>query len=253
MDCFDSRKWVPPFAGMTALGALRKSACQPDIGSVESQKLTCISASLYNSGQSRGCLHDAQTNLPTPKQTPRQGARIPLSNARQVRTERPQEKDVQGPLQVDGLIGRAFTARVVDRPCQRLEPMERMSITRDSRLRKTSDFAAVRREGKSWADSRLVLAARPNRCGKPRFGFTVSKRLGNAVARNRIRRRLKAAAAHLDVEAGWDLVVIARQRAKESDYHALERSLRRLLARAKLDRPSSRASKKHSGAGRGNS
>ena len=149
---------------------------------------------------------------------------------------------------------RALVARVAECPRRRAEAAEPMSISRETRLRKTSDFAAVRREGKSWADSRLVLAARPNRSEKSRFGFTVSKRLGNAVARNRIRRRLKAAAANSDVESGWDLVVIARQRAKESDYHELERSLRRLLARARLDkRPGSRASDEHSGAGRGNS
>ena len=82
----------------------------------------------------------------------------------------------------------------------------------------------------------LVLNARPNCTQTSRFGFTVSKRLGNAVTRNRIRRRLKSAVASTDVECGWDLVLIARQRARNADYYALRRSLGRLLRRANLSK-----------------
>ncbi len=109
-----------------------------------------------------------------------------------------------------------------------------MTLNRLNRLRKTSDFAAVRRGGRSWADAVLVLNARPNQTQVSRFGFTVSKRLGNAVERNRIRRRLKSAVSQTDVKCGWDLVLIARQRARSADYHALKASLGRLLLRAHL-------------------
>lgn len=85
----------------------------------------------------------------------------------------------------------------------------------------------------------LVLNARLNDTHTTRFGFTVSKRLGNAVERNRIRRRLKAAAASKDVKCGWDIVLIPRQRARRADYHALNRSLVRLLQRANLTRRTS--------------
>ena len=115
-----------------------------------------------------------------------------------------------------------------------------MTLNRLNRLRKTSDFASVRRGGRSWADAVLVLNARPNQTQVSRFGFTVSKRLGNAVVRNRIRRRLKSAASEIDVKCGWDLVLIARQRAQDADYHALKRSLRRLLRRADVSKPNSR-------------
>ena len=80
----------------------------------------------------------------------------------------------------------------------------------------------------------LVLNARPNDCQVSRFGFTVSKRLGNAVERNRIRRRLKEAVASAEVKCGWDIVLVARNRARHADYHKLEGSLSRLLLRAKL-------------------
>ena len=105
------------------------------------------------------------------------------------------------------------------------------------RLRKSKDFAAARREGKSWANNMLVLVARRtnNKCS--RFGFSISKRVGNAVVRNRIKRRLKEAARteYLPrLNESWDFVVIARKDAANADYHRLNRSLRRLFRRAKI-------------------
>lgn len=105
-------------------------------------------------------------------------------------------------------------------------------MRRANRLRKSSDFALARRRGRSWADHRLALVARPNDSDATRFGFSVSKRIGNAVKRNKVKRRLKSAAIATPVESGLDLVVIARQGAIAADYYELRRSLRRLLKRA---------------------
>ena len=119
-------------------------------------------------------------------------------------------------------------------------------MQKQHRLRKSKDFAAVRRKGKSWADRRLVLVARRTGGEHCRFGFSVSKRVGNAVVRNRVKRKLKEAARVellTRVEPGWDFVVIARKDAADADYHRLNRSLQRLFRRAKLltDRSSSTA------------
>lgn len=110
-------------------------------------------------------------------------------------------------------------------------------MQKQHRLRKSRDFAAARREGKSWADRRLVLVARRTEGEHSRFGFSVSKRVGNAVVRNRVKRRLKEAARvellpH--IESGWDFVVIARKDAAVADYHRLKNSLQRLFRRADL-------------------
>lgn len=110
-------------------------------------------------------------------------------------------------------------------------------MQRARRLRKSSDFALARRLGKSRVDRRLVLIARANDSGATRFGFSVSKRLGNAVTRNKIKRRLKSAAVRASVHEGWDIVVIARQGARTADYWALKRSLDRLLARSGVLEP----------------
>ena len=105
-------------------------------------------------------------------------------------------------------------------------------MQRERRLRKTTDFASVRRDGRSRADRRLVVIARQNGTDTTRFGFSVSRRLGNAVVRNKIKRRLRAAAVEVSVQDGWDLVVIARQGARVADFRTLKRSLDRLLARS---------------------
>jgi ribonuclease P protein component len=67
----------------------------------------------------------------------------------------------------------------------------------------------------------------------PRFGFTVTKQLGGAVARNRIRRRLKAAVALLTGEArpNYDYVLIARAEALERAFAEIKKDLERALQR----------------------
>ena len=110
-------------------------------------------------------------------------------------------------------------------------------MRKQHRLRKSKDFSVARREGRSWADRTLVLVARRNEGADSRFGFSVSKRVGNAVVRNRVKRRLKEAARvellpHM--ETGWDFVVIARKDAAGADYRRLSRSLLRLFRRGKL-------------------
>ena len=110
-------------------------------------------------------------------------------------------------------------------------------MQRARRIRKSDDFALARRLGKSRVDGRLVLLFRANGSDTTRFGFSVSKRVGNAVVRNRIKRRLKSAALAARAREGWDLVFIARQGARNADYWALKRSLNRLLARSGVLKP----------------
>ncbi len=81
----------------------------------------------------------------------------------------------------------------------------------------------------------LVLQALPRNDNAPaRLGFTVTKKIGNAVIRNRTRRRLKEAARLVLAEqpvSGVDLVLIGREGTAKRDFAALQDDLRRALAK----------------------
>ena len=64
--------------------------------------------------------------------------------------------------------------------------------------------------------------------------FLVGKRMGKAVVRNRLRRRLREAARLADAKAGWDILFIARRDASGADYHQLKQATENLLGRAGL-------------------
>jgi ribonuclease P protein component len=91
-------------------------------------------------------------------------------------------------------------------------------------------------EGKSWTHPLLVLVARPNHLTQSRVGVTASRKLGGAVARNRAKRLLREAARHLypQLEAGWDLMLIARPKLLETKAHQVEEALSHLLRQANL-------------------
>ena len=93
-------------------------------------------------------------------------------------------------------------------------------------LKKNSDFRRLYAKGKSAASSCLVIYCRKNRLDHNRAGYTVSTKLGHAVVRNRIRRRLREI-VRLNRERllpGYDLVLVARSRAAEAEYRKLERA-----------------------------
>jgi ribonuclease P protein component len=67
-----------------------------------------------------------------------------------------------------------------------------------------------------------------------RFAFSVSKRVGNAVKRNRVRRRLREILRVQPLLEGFDIVVVARPQAAEADFQSLKAEMLMLLKRARL-------------------
>jgi ribonuclease P protein component len=67
-----------------------------------------------------------------------------------------------------------------------------------------------------------------------RFGFLVSKRLGNAITRNRVKRQLRDIVRQAPLKPGWDAVFIARKGAEKARYQQLKQAADNLLQRARL-------------------
>ena len=84
------------------------------------------------------------------------------------------------------------------------------------------------------ANSLLVLYARPNRTGKNRIGITAGKKLGKAVVRNRVRRRLREVYRLNEdkFQPGWDIVVVARSRCITADFDKLTNAYLSLAQKA---------------------
>lgn len=87
-------------------------------------------------------------------------------------------------------------------------------------------FRRLYRKGHSAADRNLVLYCRKNGSRENRIGLTVGVKLGHAVVRNRLRRRLREIYRLHEGQfcPGWDVVVVARARAVTASYRQLERS-----------------------------
>ncbi len=94
----------------------------------------------------------------------------------------------------------------------------------------------MRAQKQSWAHPLLVLYVAPNDLGIARIGISTSKRLGNAVVRNRVKRLVREAArVFLPVMvSGRDLVFVARGAAAEASYHQVRQAVENLLGRARL-------------------
>jgi ribonuclease P protein component len=109
-----------------------------------------------------------------------------------------------------------------------------MLVRKRATLTGKTQFELVFKEGKSRAAKEVVLRALPNSLNATRFGLTVSRRVGNAVVRNKVKRRLREIIRRLNVKTGWDIVIIARNSAATAGFATLERSVTNVFKRADL-------------------
>jgi len=101
-------------------------------------------------------------------------------------------------------------------------------------LVKSEQYALVYRQGSTYVGSLFVMKVRPNGLTLSRYGFSISKKVGKAVQRNRLRRQLREIMRLRVVKPGWDIVFIGRPHASAADYHLMGKSVSPLLTRAKL-------------------
>lgn len=112
------------------------------------------------------------------------------------------------------------------------------------RLKNRRDFLEAAKAAK-WVSRGLVLQARARRDGEPpRVGFTVTKRIGNAVQRNRVKRRLREAVRltmPAKAQTGYDYVVIGRQETLRRKFDMLRQDLATALAKVHISGEPARA------------
>ena len=101
-------------------------------------------------------------------------------------------------------------------------------------LTKPQQYALVYSQGNSWVSNLLVVKALSNGLTLSRYGISVSKRVGKAVVRNRVKRLLREILRVTPLKPGWDIIFIVRPVADGIDYARLEKSVNDLLFRARL-------------------
>lgn len=112
-------------------------------------------------------------------------------------------------------------------------------LKRSYSLKRNKEFRYVYRSGKSVGSKLLVLIYIRTKHPGIRIGFSVGKRIGNAVCRNRVKRRLREAVSPLlpHIQSGYRLIFIARSPITDTEYRRIESTVRYLVDKAELLRP----------------
>ncbi len=110
-------------------------------------------------------------------------------------------------------------------------------MNKRQRIKKNREFQKVFKDGKSFANRQFIIY-RYKKEGQTEFrlGLSVSKKIGNAVTRNRIKRYIRQTFLELkdEVKTGYDYVIIARKQAATMNFHETKKSLQHVLRIARV-------------------
>jgi ribonuclease P protein component len=157
----------------------------------------------------------AQTDLPTQADSAQARARFSQADEHTVGPGGAQGPARQGPQAADGRLRRPAT------------------FGPERRLRARARFQELQRRGRFFGNDLIAVRVLPSTPDVPtRFGFAVGKRIGKAVRRNRLRRRLREIVRQAPVRPGRDILVLARPAAASVSYATLRAAVLEVLARA---------------------
>ena len=109
-----------------------------------------------------------------------------------------------------------------------------MNTIRYSSITKPEDFATTRRNGLVFKNQFVVIFINKNNSQVTQIGLSVSKRIGNAVNRNKVKRRLRSISSLIDIVAGVDILIVARLKAPIATYRELSDSILNLMKKASI-------------------
>ncbi|MBD8014282.1 ribonuclease P protein component [Microbacterium sp. APC 3898] len=104
-------------------------------------------------------------------------------------------------------------------------------MNKHQRIKKNKEFQHVFKKGKSFANRQFIVYVLKGEQPEFRLGLSVSKKVGNAVARNRVKRYIRQTFLELkdDLLPNADYIIIARPQAATLDFHESKKSLEHVL------------------------
>lgn len=114
-----------------------------------------------------------------------------------------------------------------------------VSLPTKQRIRKPAEFRRVFARGKRSSNSLTNVVAVANELSYLRVGLSVSRRVGSAVTRNLVKRRIRNAFANMNITGGWDVVVTAKPHSSEVSYEDLDQAIQNSVEQLGIELASS--------------
>jgi ribonuclease P protein component len=166
--------------------------------------------------------NNLEKNLSAKQHLQEEDSRFQASHENEERKADPEKKARQGQKAVNGLIFRK----------------QDLTFPRSAKVRSRTDYLRIQRSGRKTGGRYLILLSMDNNLPASRFGITVSRKTGNAVTRNRTKRRIREIQrlSRDMVVPGKDIVVIATREASTAEFEDMKTEYSNLISRAGLAR-----------------